>query len=259
MTCTRLALAALLIAAAAVQETAAPAESVAGAGAGAGRESDDNLLALTWQPAFCETKPGTTECRRLNAGALPAAETELSIHGLWPQPRGNDYCGVPDEVVRLDRAGRWSDLPAVETDAATGAALAAAMPGAESFLDRHEWVKHGTCYRGAGGADEYFDDTLRLAAELNGSAVARFLADNRGRAVRTADLAALFDRTFGARAGDRVAFVCASDGSRTLIVELRIALRGVIGPETGLGTLMLAADPVRRGCARGVIDRARLQ
>ncbi|MEM8700996.1 MAG: hypothetical protein AAGF82_04160 [Pseudomonadota bacterium] len=36
-----------------------------------GTESNDNLLTLSWQPAFCETRPGKKECRDLNAGNLP--------------------------------------------------------------------------------------------------------------------------------------------------------------------------------------------
>jgi ribonuclease T2 len=222
-------------------------------------ESDDNLLALSWQPAFCEIRPEKAECQRLNAGELPVTETQLSIHGLWPQPRSNDYCGVSDEVERLDKAGRWSELPEVLTDPETRAALETAMPGTASFLERHEWIKHGTCHLGAGGADEYFDDTLRLTAELNGSPVGRFLAENLGREVRTEEIAALFDDAFGEGASDRVEFACTRDGGRTLIQEIRIALGGVIGTQTGLGALMLAARPVGRGCARGVIDPAGLQ
>ena len=224
-----------------------------------GRESADNLLALNWQPAFCETAPGAAECRRLNAGKLPGAEAQLSIHGLWPEPNGRFYCGVADEVVRLDQSGRWSELPEPSVDAATRAALDTAMPGTASFLDRHEWIKHGTCHLGAGGADEYFDDALRLTAELNGSAVGRFLAENVGNEVSTEEIAGLFDQAFGEGAGDRVEFACIRDRGRTLIQELRIALRGVIGPGTSLGELMLAAQPVHRGCARGTIDPAGLQ
>ncbi len=63
-----------------------------------GGESTDNLLALSWQPAFCELRPNKTECMALNDGNLPTAAEGLSIHGLWPQPRGNDYCGVPQAV-----------------------------------------------------------------------------------------------------------------------------------------------------------------
>ena len=82
-----------------------------------GEESTDNLLALSWQPAFCETKPDTDECLELNAGELPVTETQLSIHGLWPQPESRAYCGVPAALVSLDKASRWSELPAPELDA----------------------------------------------------------------------------------------------------------------------------------------------
>jgi ribonuclease T2 len=223
------------------------------------RESDDNLLALSWQPAFCETRPRTPECRELNAGGLPDLAARLSLHGLWPQPRGNDYCEVAERLVRLDLDNRWDALPEVEIARATRDALAEAMPGTASFLDRHEWIKHGTCYRGAGGAQEYFDDMLGLTEELNDSAVARFLAANRGRQVRAADIEAAFDRAFGRGAGDRVELVCERDGRRTLIVGIHIALGGVIGPETGLARLMQAARPVERSCDRGILDPPGLQ
>ncbi len=224
-----------------------------------GEESDDNLLALSWQPAFCETKPEKTECRRLNAGDLPGTDARLSIHGLWPQPRSNVYCGAPAALVRLDEASRWDELPSSEVDAETREALAAAMPGTASALDRHEWIKHGTCYHAAGGADEYFDDMLRLTEELNASAVGSFLAASLGRELPTSEIAARFDKAFGPGAGSRVEFACVRDGGRTLIQEVRISLRGTIGPETGLGELMLAALPVGRGCSRGVLDPAGLQ
>jgi hypothetical protein len=40
---------------------------------------------------------------------------------------------------------------------------------------------------------------------------------------------------------------------------MKLALSGVIGPQKGLSGLMLGAKPVRRGCARGIVDRAGLQ
>ena len=196
--------------------------------------------------------------RAVNA-LVEGVGARLSLHGLWPQPRGNDYCEVPERLVRLDLENRWGALPEVEIDRATRAALAAAMPGTASFLDRHEWIKHGTCYRGAGGAQEYFDDMLGLTEELNDSAVARFLAANQGRQVRAADIEAAFDRAFGRGAGDRVELVCERDGRRTLIVGIHITLGGVIGPETGLARLIQAARPVERSCDRGILDPPGLQ
>lgn len=225
----------------------------------AGAESADNVLAISWQPAFCETRPGKTECQSLNAGDLPITETQFSIHGLWPQPRGNVYCGVPEAAKQLDEAGRWSELPAVQIDADTGEALAVAMPGTASQLERHEWIKHGTCYGAAGGSDEYYDDTLLLLEAINQSSVADFMASHVGGRIATAELRALFDDAFGQGAGERVQFHCSGDGGRVLIQELTLSLRGVIGPDTKLGDLLLAADPVAQGCGSGTVDPAGLQ
>jgi ribonuclease T2 len=221
--------------------------------------STDNVLALSWQPAFCEARPDTEECGALNGGRLPLAETQLSIHGLWPQPRSREYCGVSARLVGIDDAARWEDLPPPEMDADTRSALAEAMPGTASGLERHEWLRHGTCYRTTGGADAYFDDMLWLAARINESAVGTFLRDNVGEEIRIADLRRAFDEAFGERAGDHVAFSCLRDGPRTLLQEMRIHLRGTISTEASLPALILAAPPVRAGCIRAMIDAAGLQ
>lgn len=225
----------------------------------ASAESVDNVLAISWQPAFCETRPDKAECRSLNAGDLPITQTRFSIHGLWPQPHGDAYCGVPEALRQLDEAGRWSDLPSVGVDAETRLALDVAMPGTASLLERHEWIKHGTCYRARGGADEYYDDTLHLLSAINESPVAEFMANNVGRQIATADLRTLFDDAFGQGAGKRVQFHCTGDGGRMLIQELRVSLHGRIEPDTDLGDLLLAADPVPPGCGWGVVDSAGLQ
>ena len=224
-----------------------------------GGESQHHLLALSWQPAFCESKPGKTECRQLNDGLLPVTETQLSIHGLWPQPRGNDYCGAPQALVNLDKARRWSELPDVPMDDDTREALEVAMPGTASFLERHEWIKHGTCHLGNGGSDEYYDDTLRLTETINTSAIGAFLADHVGARVETRDIRDRFDEEFGAGAGERVQFQCSGDGGRTLIRELHIHLRGVIDENGDLSALFAAGDPVSLGCSSGIIDPAGLQ
>lgn len=224
-----------------------------------GPESADNLLALSWQPAFCESKPGKAECEALNAGNLPITETQLSIHGLWAQPRNNIYCRVPEELRRLDKASRWSELPELDLDAETAEALDVAMPGRASFLDRHEWIKHGTCHRGAGGADEYYDDTLTLTDAINESEVGQFLAAHVGATVQMTDLRAAFDTAFGVGAGERVQFKCQGDQGRVLLQELRINLKGTIASDSDISALFLAGEPQSLGCPEGVIDPAGLQ
>lgn len=222
-------------------------------------ESADHLLALSWQPAFCETEPDKIECKRLNGGLLPVAEKQLSIHGLWPQPHGNVYCDVPPELVDFDKSGQWHELPEPQLDAATRNELAVAMPGTASFLDRHEWIKHGTCHFGKGGADEYYDDTLHLVDAINASSIATYLADRVGVEISTEEIRDRFDAEFGAGAGNRVQFHCTGDGGRVLIQELKINLRGVIGPGSRLASLLQDADPVSIGCRKGVIDAVGLQ
>jgi len=224
-----------------------------------GVESIDNLLTLSWQPAFCEIRPGKTECRDLNDGLLPHTTRQLSIHGLWPQPRGKDYCGVPDTVRNLDKPDSWAQLPAPAIDTETEDALRAAMPGFASSLHRHEWIKHGTCFLGEGGADEYYDDTLYLTGLVNESAVADLFVNNVGGEITGAQIRAAFDNTFGEGTGDRVLIKCTRDGGRTLINELWISLKGKITQSSDLGDLMLAADATGMGCSRGIVDAAGLQ
>jgi ribonuclease T2 len=223
------------------------------------REATDLLLALTWQPAFCESRPGTRECQALNRGDLPHAATRLSVHGLWPQPRSNVYCGVSAEIVAMDKRGRWDRLPAPQLDRDTRARLALAMPGRESHLDRHEWIKHGTCYFGDRQGDEYYDDTLMLWEAINASAVGALLAHNIGGEVRRDSLRAAFDTSFGDGAGARVEMICRDDQNRRLIQEIRIALRGEITEDADVGALIRAAAPQRGGCRAGIIDPAGLQ
>jgi len=211
------------------------------------RESTENLLALTWLPAFCETQPRARECRGRGAERLVA-------HGLWPQAGDRSYCGVAAEVVALDEAGRWRDLPPVPLEPATRDALEAAMPGSASFLDRHEWVKHGTCH--GGGPDGYFADLARLALAVEDSGVGDFLAARTGQEVDAREIRAAFDRAFGQGAGARVEVDCVDDGGRTLIDGLTVALSGEVTPEADLGTLMRAAGRVPSGCPAGVVDRA---
>ena len=223
-----------------------------------GDESVENLLALSWQPAFCETKPNKAECKVLNDGGLPITETQLSIHGLWPQPKGKFYCGVSDALIELDKSKQWLEIPALDLDAETNEALMTAMPGMMSGLERHEWVKHGSCHRGDGGANEYYDDTLLVTDAING-AIADFLSDHVGAEVNTADIRALMDNSFGDGAGDRVQVKCQGDGGRVLIQELRINLKGVINSDTSVADLLLAAETLSPGCPKGIVDPAGLQ
>jgi ribonuclease T2 len=131
------------------------------------------------------------------------------------------------------------------------------MPGARSLLDRHEWVKHGTCYFNR-SAETYFSDALRLTDELNRSAVRSYFAAMIGKTIRLSDVRRRFDESFGDGAGLRVRLACRSDGPRRLITELTLGLLGDPS-EHSLRELLLASRPTDGGCDRGEVDEAGLQ
>jgi len=124
------------------------------------------ILAASWQPAFCQTNQKKAECATQSGERYDA--TNFSLHGLWPMRQ--DYCGVPAEQKAADKDGQWTDLPAVDLTAETKTALDKAMPGTQSGLERHEWIKHGTCTKMS--ADDYFATAIHLMGDLNASACA---------------------------------------------------------------------------------------
>ncbi len=213
------------------------------------------VLSVNWQPAFCETAERTPECRNQQPNSFEASH--FTLHGLWPQPRSNEYCGVSDRDIWASRDGRWRDLPALDLTIAQRRDLDEVMPGSQSGLDRHEWVKHGTCY----GTDEreYYADSLDLLLALNTSEVVDLFAGNIGRRITLDQVRSAFDTAFGPGAGDRVSMSCIEDGNRILITELQINLTGEITGPDDLASLILAADPADTACRSGQIDAVGLR
>ena len=212
------------------------------------------VLALSWQPAFCETNLRKPECRWQTGNAPDASY--LSLHGLWPQPSTRAYCNVDPALRQVAEGGRWKDIPALDLSLSTQADLETMMPGSKSQLERHEWLKHGTCYPGA-NADAYFKDSFRLLKAINSSPVADLFMNSIGRQVSTADIRAAFDQAFGAGAGNRVLRVrvsCKDDGNRRLIAELTVGLRGDIPGGTPITDLIMASPPTDAGCPGGIVD-----
>jgi ribonuclease T2 len=132
------------------------------------------------------------------------------------------------------------------------------MPGTQSLLERHEWIKHGSCYPGA-DAETYFQDAVRLMSTVNTSSVQGFVAANVGKTIQSADLRAKFDEAFGKGAGDRVRVACKPDGNRQLITEITLGLKGNISAGTSVADLIAASSPTDAGCPAGVIDAVGLQ
>ncbi|MGE3291024.1 MAG: ribonuclease [Geminicoccaceae bacterium] len=212
----------------------------------------ENMLAVSWQPAFCETQRRKPECMAQSLRRFDA--TNFTLHGLWPQPRSREYCDVDAELVRIDGSGRWDQLPRLDLEAVTRDALAQAMPGVRSRLDRHEWIRHGSCYSRT--ADEYFQDSLLLLDELNASSVRALVASRIGRSLTLGQLRSAFDSAFGTGAGDRVAMECDPVDGRRLVTGLRLNLSGEVTPQSSLAELLAAAPSVKGGCREGIVDPA---
>ena len=154
-------------------------------------------------------------------------------------------------MVADDKHGDWKALPAVNLPAATRTRLEAAMPGARSALERHEWLRHGTCY----GSDQatYFGDALGLVDAVNASAVQALLAGNVGKEVTGDAIRAAFDKGFGSGAGARVKVACQRVGDHRVISEITIGLVGKPGGGRTLADLMAGSGPTGPGCPSGIV------
>ena len=211
--------------------------------------SKQNLLALSWHNAFCETHRYKKECKRslLPFGKAKYSEKHFVLHGLWPQPRSKMYCNVDKALVTADKHKQWRNLPCLALDDETEIKLEKVMPGFASELHKHEWVKHGTCY--GTEADKYFRDAISLTEQVNDSKVGDFFAKYIGKKVTLKQVRHLFDRNFGVGAGKRVELKC----KKGLVTELWLHLGS---GSDDLGTLLRKGKTTRSRCQGGRIDKA---
>lgn len=203
--------------------------------------SVSSLLALTWGPSLCKVEPSNSGCR---SGHVGQQGQVFILHGLWPQPSSEQYCGVPQRA-----AGR----PAVALPQDVQAGLQQMMSDA-SVMASHEWYAHGTCSGVA--APEYFaiatsltDQVRKVLDPLFDRAEGRRLAP---RSVREA-----FDSEFGRGAGNRVGLTC-RDVNRegTLVYEVHLSLPPVTDLRNGATTPSLAealakGPTIPAGCGQG--------
>jgi ribonuclease T2 len=209
------------------------------------------VLSVGWEPGFCESHANKSECESERSDAFDA--THFTLHGLWPQPRRREYCDVPQELIEADRRGNWQALPTVDLSKETRDHLAVVMPGTRSLLDRHEWIRHGTCY--GGDAETYFRQAMSLVDAVNSSPIQSLFASNVGREISMGAIKDAFNLAFGAGAGDRIRLACKRDGSRRLITEITIGLGA--RPDGGaaqLTDLIKTSSPTDSGCPGGIVD-----
>ncbi len=206
---------------------------------------DSHVLAISWQPAFCEANARVRECGTLHRH--PFAARQFSLHGLWPNRRAcgrsYGYCGA----VGSRPSGGFCQYPKVPLEPALQSRLEDAMPSAAvgSCLMRHEWWKHGTCW--SDDPDDYYATALDLLDQVNGSSfVVDFIAPNVGQEVTREALYRAFDAAFGSGAREHVELDC-RDGN---LLELKLSLPESIGRGSKLGTALGQAAPAPRGDCR---------
>lgn len=211
--------------------------------------SHNNILALSWHNAFCETHRVRKECKRplFSLGKDKYREKHFILHGLWPQPKNNTYCDVPSKYVRLDKHKQWHRLPDLDLREDVKKDLQKVMPGFVSNLHKHEWIKHGTCY----GTDTntYYENAIALLHQVNDSKVGTFFSNHIGKRVTLQQVRAVFNRSFGAGSGKRVELKC----KKGLVTELWLHLGS---GSADISTLLKEGTQTRSRCQGGFIDKA---
>jgi ribonuclease T2 len=208
-----------------------------------------NLLALSWHNAFCETHRYKKECKRslLSRSKTKKSEQSFVLHGLWPQPRSNSYCNVSSASKHLDKGRQWRDLPSLSLEPKTEEALAVVMPGYASSLHKHEWIKHGTCY--GTEANKYYSDAISLINQVNNSALGEFFTKNIGNKITLTQVQTVANKEFGRGAGNRVELRCKNG----LVTELWLHLGS---GSDDIATLLQKGKQTRSRCKQGRIDKA---
>ncbi len=180
---------------------------------------ENYALAISWEPAFCLTVSGKPEC----ASETPSRQDAhaFSLHGLWPQ--SGSYCGATSAQESNDKAGKWSLLPAVTLSASTEAQLQIVEPGTQSYLERHEWIEHGTC--SGLSQQNFFAPTIAMLNSINASNLGSTVASNVGGHVTLAQLQAAAKLDFGTYASTDIEYLCISSGGKSYLEEVRFHMR----------------------------------
>lgn len=212
-----------------------------------GSEStNSSLFVVTWGPSLCRVQPSTVGCA---SGHVEELGRTWVLHGLWPQPRENQYCNVPKAVADRASDTHGSDMPSVELPEDVRKNLQPLMSDAE-VMASHEWYAHGTC-SGVTPA-VYFGDAVALTVEVRKILAPVFEAGIRR--ISASAVRELFDEKFGTGAGRRVGLTCSNVvGLGTVIFEVQVSLPPVVDLRAAGNTLSLAdvlakGPPIREGC-----------
>lgn len=209
---------------------------------------DSYVFSLSWQPAFCDTKPDKQECLSQAADRYDAKN--FVLHGLWPNKNIDKhhtygYCGVKNTTRKLDKASTWCKMPTPDLSDETKKNLAIYMPGYASCLERHEWYKHGTCSGLA--ADDYFITAYNFVEQIADTNFGRYISANVGNTVDSDDLLAEFVKDFGESNRDSMILHCESNQGTAMLMEVRMYLVNPLPKGAGLKEMLVHPDSPEKG------------
>jgi len=200
------------------------------------------VLALSWQPAFCETKADKhyAECECETDKSFDAKN--FTLHGLWPSSSADvehnyGYCGVDEEKISLDKKHKWSDLPANIISKPIKQELEVYMPGSKSDLYKHEWFKHGVCT--GLSADNYFKLMLDLEKQFTTTKFNQFIASKVGQIITRQEVYKQFEQEFGKGTGTALSISCTKVKGVELLTEIQISLVKDISGSKKLKNMLL--------------------
>lgn len=204
------------------------------------KDNLDSVLVLSWHNSFCENHMNKKECKR--DGGI--GKNHLVLHGLWPQPRNNIYCNVDSRLINIDKQHRWSALPELHLTKEVRELMQKYMPASQSNLQRHEWVKHGTCY--AEEPNSYFLNALTMAKRVD-ETIGEYLRANIGKRVKAINIQRLAARLIGKDIKYKIALKC----KRGVLGEIWISLKG---RGSHLGELVKNAKDIHSNCQEAIVD-----
>lgn len=214
---------------------------------------DYYVLALSWGPSFCRKVPDAMECKTATTKRYDASH--LVLHGLWPNKNGDaahsyGYCGVPEAWQALDKPATWCQMPPLELSDATEESLTTYMPGWSSYLERHEWYKHGIC--SGLTPDRYFSASAAIIAKVGETFLGRYLAAHVGQTVAAEALFSAFETEFGSGSRGALRLFCSSSGGTATLSEVFVTLKAPL-PAGELRDMVMTAENPGPGTCPAVL------
>lgn len=214
--------------------------------------STSSLLVLAWAPNLCKAAPFTPGCP---TGHVDQMGRTVILHGLWPQPPDEQYCGVPRSIAERRR----SALPPLPLSQDVQTKLQPVLSDVSSVAP-YEWYKHGTCSDVTPAL--YFSDAAALTQQAR-QILDPMFEQAKGQRLPVTKVREQFDAAFGEGASSRVGLQCLNaEGEGPLIFEVRLSLPRVADlrtvdntPNPG-GTLSLpdligSGPTISAGCRLG--------